>query len=332
MALTKIASYPELRKKVRETLVLAQKKIEDERVRTYWETGRLIDSHTLFHKEKGAFYGRQVIIRLSHDLGIEKSVLNRTHQFYCRFPNIADGQYLPWSHYRFLIPIKDDRKRRDLARRSKKEKWSHQRLAAEAQRFYEKPPQDSQALVLGKSGGLLRRPVLGPFYHYRIVEETNFREPDAKRYVDLGFGTHLPVGGFGLRAVTLGDIVRVSRDEQKAYRFKQVTDVGKKELFTYRADVIRVIDGDTLWMHIDLGLGILKKVKIRLRAIDTPPITKPRGKRAKAFLEGLVRPAPYLTLKSWRAGKFDRYLGDLFAGNDIYVNQKLVDAGLARVV
>ena len=46
-----IKTYAELKKRVQETLLLGQEKIEREKVRTYWETGRLINHHILLYKE-----------------------------------------------------------------------------------------------------------------------------------------------------------------------------------------------------------------------------------------------------------------------------------------
>ena len=40
-----IAAYETLRRKVKETLLLGQERIEQEKVRTYWETGRLINEY-----------------------------------------------------------------------------------------------------------------------------------------------------------------------------------------------------------------------------------------------------------------------------------------------
>ena len=42
-------------------------------------------------------------------------------------------------------------------------------------------------------------------------------------------------------------------------------------MWTYRAKVIRVIDGDTVDVDIDLGFGMIyKKQRVRLMGIDTP--------------------------------------------------------------
>ena len=50
-----VASYAALRHKVKETLLLGQQKIDQAKVRTYWETGRLIDQHILQQKERAEY-------------------------------------------------------------------------------------------------------------------------------------------------------------------------------------------------------------------------------------------------------------------------------------
>ncbi len=66
-------------------------------------------------------------------------------------------------------------------------------------------------------------------------------------------------------------------------------------MYVYRADLNRVIDGDTLEVTIDLGFNIFRKIKIRLKDIDTPEIFRPscekekdHGEKAKTFVEDFL--------------------------------------------
>ena len=66
-------------------------------------------------------------------------------------------------------------------------------------------------------------------------------------------------------------------------------------MWTYRAKVIRVIDGDTVDVDIDLGFGIWQKnERVRIMGIDTPEsrtrnkIEKKFGLAAKAKLQSLL--------------------------------------------
>ena len=47
--------------------------------------------------------------------------------------------------------------------------------------------------------------------------------------------------------------------------------------YVYRADVERVIDGDTVILRVDLGFAVWKEQRIRLAEIDTPTLDEPKG-------------------------------------------------------
>ena len=93
-------------------------------------------------------------------------------------------------------------------------------------------------------------------------------------------------------------------------------------MWTYRAKVIRVIDGDTVDVDVDLGFGIWQKnERVRIMGIDTPEsrtrdkIEKKFGLAAKAKLKSLLGPKPVLQTTISKKGedmkgKFGRVLGD----------------------
>ena len=66
-------------------------------------------------------------------------------------------------------------------------------------------------------------------------------------------------------------------------------------MYEYRCTVDRVIDGDTVDVHIDLGFGVwLHKERIRMLGIDTPEsrtrneLEKKFGLLAKNFLQKML--------------------------------------------
>lgn len=93
-------------------------------------------------------------------------------------------------------------------------------------------------------------------------------------------------------------------------------------MYEYRATIIKVIDGDTVDVDIDLGFGILlKDERVRIMGIDTPEsrtrdkVEKKFGLAAKARLKQLLGKS--CTLKTQinkngedMKGKFGRILGD----------------------
>ena len=48
------------------------------------------------------------------------------------------------------------------------------------------------------------------------------------------------------------------------------SDHTKIERFCYNAKVLRVVDGDTIDLMVDLGFSIHHKVRVRLYGINTP--------------------------------------------------------------
>jgi len=101
----------------------------------------------------------------------------------------------------------------------------------------------------------------------------------------------------------------------------------------FKAKVRRVVDGDTLDLDIDLGFHITLSERVRLIGVDTPEtrtrdlVEKASGLKSKEFVIGFVADGKVI-IRVHGFGKFGRPLVDLYK-NDICLNQKLVDLGLA---
>ena len=104
-------------------------------------------------------------------------------------------------------------------------------------------------------------------------------------------------------------------------------------MYEYKCKVVRVVDGDTVDVDIDLGFGVwLRKQRIRMYGIDTPESRtsdaeeKIYGKAASAFLTKWTN-SNDLTLKTFKdgKGKYGRILGELWYGGEHNINQLLVD-------
>jgi micrococcal nuclease len=65
-------------------------------------------------------------------------------------------------------------------------------------------------------------------------------------------------------------------------------------MYTYKAKVVRVVDGDTIDALIDLGFDIHKKIRIRMVGMNAPESRtrdleeKKRGLAAKARLKEIL--------------------------------------------
>ena len=112
-------------------------------------------------------------------------------------------------------------------------------------------------------------------------------------------------------------------------------------MYEYRARVIKVIDGDTVDVDIDLGFGVwLKDERVRIMGIDTPEsrtrdkIEKKFGLAAKARLKELLGATPILKTQVGKGGedmkgKFGRILGDFLTEDGKKCGELLVKEGHA---
>jgi micrococcal nuclease len=116
-------------------------------------------------------------------------------------------------------------------------------------------------------------------------------------------------------------------------------------MYQYKVKVVKVVDGDTIDVDIDLGFStVLKKQRVRFLGIDTPEsrtrdlVEKKFGKASKKHLKGLLESAESLSLISHDKGKFGRILGEIIAhfdeGHPVYeteinVNEQMIADGHA---
>lgn len=106
------------------------------------------------------------------------------------------------------------------------------------------------------------------------------------------------------------------------------------ETYIYRCEVDRVVDGDTIDVHIDLGYSvILKKQRLRLAGIDTPE-SRTRNKAEKVL--GLAAKDRLIALcgdeifiKSLGKGKYGRILAVPYTSDGTDICKTLISEGHA---
>ena len=114
-------------------------------------------------------------------------------------------------------------------------------------------------------------------------------------------------------------------------------------MYRYQATVVRIVDGDTLYLDVDLGFFIRMTMDVRLKGINTPEIRGPEreaGLKSKTFVEAAIPPGTLVVIDSTKAEKYGRYLADIWylpgaktrdeiLANGRLLNKELVDKGLA---
>ena len=108
-------------------------------------------------------------------------------------------------------------------------------------------------------------------------------------------------------------------------------------MFEYAVKIVRVVDGDTVDVDIDLGFGVVfKKERVRIMGIDTPESrTRDKvedlfGEKAKSRMKELLGESAVLVCKKYDSkGKFGRVLGDLSTEDGRMVTDILIEEGHA---
>jgi len=108
-------------------------------------------------------------------------------------------------------------------------------------------------------------------------------------------------------------------------------------MYEYKVkEVVKVVDGDTIDVVIDLGFDLSKKERVRLAGIDTPESRtrdldeKKLGLEAKEYLSKNLTNAKQLMISTEKDGKYGRMLGTIHINDDIVsMNQQMIDKGYA---
>ena len=113
-------------------------------------------------------------------------------------------------------------------------------------------------------------------------------------------------------------------------------------MYEYKCKIIKVVDGDTVDVDLDLGFGVwLRDERVRIMGIDTPesrtsdPIEKIFGNAAKDRVNSLLGEDAILISKvkgengENMKGKFGRILGDFKTMNGELLSSKLMGEGHA---
>ena len=107
----------------------------------------------------------------------------------------------------------------------------------------------------------------------------------------------------------------------------------------YEVKILKVVDGDTVDVDIDLGFGVtLKDERVRIMGIDTPEsrtkdkVEKLFGKASKHRLESLLGEIAILKTQINKdgedmKGKFGRVLGDFVTEDGRMATEVMIDEG-----
>jgi len=107
-------------------------------------------------------------------------------------------------------------------------------------------------------------------------------------------------------------------------------------MYEYKiTEIVKIVDGDTVDLIIDLGFNILCKERIRLNRVDTPESNSKDEKEkllaleAKEFLSLWLTNQNDLKIKTAKDDKYGRYLGEIYGDQHLCINDLLIEKGYA---
>lgn len=305
--------------------------MEYEKVAKNWHTGRSIVEYITKH-DLGPQLTEQLHQRLIKDLNTSKRIIQYSVQFYRAYPKLpAENQSLKWTHYLMLISIVDLKERRSW----EKKIFAENINTTEIKELL-KGVKKLESPVFSEKIKFLR----GVPFLYRIVKVQYIGGTQALLMLDCGFTITLERVDLTEKQYQSGHLIQSQKVGQK-YQVV-LKKHSRDQLYTYKAFVERVVDADTLLVVIDVGFGIKLRERVRLRGIDSEEVYTETGRAAKKYVEDVLSKTKFIALKTYRSGKYGRYLVDVFylpGSNDIqgvaekgiFLNQELLDQGLSEI-
>ncbi len=306
---------------LRDTIKCGKKSLNEQtgvaRTLYYFNIGSIITSFSLNNNLQ---LNKKFISKLTEEAGVSRShlflsvQLSRlyTKEFITTHPSIS------WGHYRELITILDSALRDELENRIINESLSTREFSALVHRH--RRPLDNRTK--------LELPALS-LNTYRVKHIDNIS------FIDLGFSVYN--SSYDISA----PFVVVTRDNNNN---PQVTPTDRitESCYTYRAEVLKVVDADTFIMRIDHGLNTYTIHRFRLRGIDAPESETPEGEIATDFVTSMIPPGKKVIIRTYRTDIYGRYLIDLIyhptsddpdkiITDGIFLNSELLDNGFATL-
>lgn len=102
-------------------------------------------------------------------------------------------------------------------------------------------------------------------------------------------------------------------------------------LYTYRATVVRWVDGDTVDLDVDLGFHLHTHDRFRLLGVDTPERGREGYDEATAFAEGMAPVGSEVTVTTTKTDSFGRYLARIMNHQHRDISHHLIQSGHGRI-
>jgi micrococcal nuclease len=107
--------------------------------------------------------------------------------------------------------------------------------------------------------------------------------------------------------------------------------VNEEDLYNYKAKLIKVIDGDTISVLMDLGFKTHQVRRIRLLGYDACETRtkdleeKAKGMVQKYWLAFTLSACKYLYIHTKEKDSFGRYLGTVYSNEGENINERFIE-------
>jgi micrococcal nuclease len=100
-------------------------------------------------------------------------------------------------------------------------------------------------------------------------------------------------------------------------------------------EIIKIVDGDTVDLVLDLGFSTFVQQRLRLKGIDTPELSSTNeseriiANEAKGYVSVWLINQKKLTVKTFKDDKYGRIIAEIYGDDSLCLNKILIDNGYA---
>ncbi len=100
-------------------------------------------------------------------------------------------------------------------------------------------------------------------------------------------------------------------------------------------EIVKIVDGDTVDLVLDLGFSTFVQQRLRLKGIDTPELSSTNeseriiANEAKGYVSVWLINQKKLAVKTFKDDKYGRLLAEIFGDGGVCLNTLLVESGYA---
>lgn len=100
-------------------------------------------------------------------------------------------------------------------------------------------------------------------------------------------------------------------------------------------EIVKIVDGDTVDLVLDLGFSTFVQQRLRLKGIDTPEMNSSNenerliANEAKGYVSLWLINQKKLTVKTFKDDKYGRIIAEIYGDDSFCLNKILIDNGYA---